>query len=126
MDRWILDESSLATPVDCAFARVSATSMQGRHDVVTAMDGEVSVSSARRSLRAIRDRSSARRRAGAARRGGLADDPIDVTANYSRGIPITAATLSARLVRPLASLRPQPRLADRGAARAPSHGERMR
>ena len=65
----------------------SATSMKGRHDVLTAMDGEVERFIRRRSPPATRrcDHRRGRRRRGGERVWLI--DPIDGTANYARGIP---------------------------------------
>ncbi|MEO8305839.1 MAG: inositol monophosphatase family protein [Betaproteobacteria bacterium] len=68
---------------------VSATSMKGRHDVVTAMDGEVE----RFIRKAIAARYPGDTIIGEEEGGGGAServwliDPIDGTANYARGIP---------------------------------------
>ena len=68
---------------------VSATSMKGRHDVVTAMDGEVE----RFIRKAIAARYPGDTIIGEEEGGGGANervwliDPIDGTANYARGIP---------------------------------------
>jgi myo-inositol-1(or 4)-monophosphatase len=66
----------------------SATSMKGRHDVVTAMDGEVE----RFVRRAIAARYPGDAIIGEEEGGGTGErvwliDPIDGTANYARGIP---------------------------------------
>ena len=66
----------------------SATSMKGRHDVVTAMDREVE----RFIRRAIADRYPGDAIIGEEEGGGGGErlwliDPIDGTANYARGIP---------------------------------------
>ena len=66
----------------------SATSMKGRHDVVTAMDGEVE----RLVRRAIAARYPGDAIIGEEEGGGAGErvwlvDPIDGTANYARGIP---------------------------------------
>jgi myo-inositol-1(or 4)-monophosphatase len=66
----------------------SAISMKGRHDVVTAMDGEVE----RYLRRAIAERYPGDAVFGEEEGGGAGErlwliDPIDGTANYARGIP---------------------------------------
>jgi len=66
----------------------SATSMKGRHDVVTAMDGEVErYIRAAIAVRYPQDAVIGEEDGGSAGRRLWLIDPIDGTANYARGVP---------------------------------------
>ena len=94
----------------------SATSMKGRHDVLTAMDGEVERFIRKAIAQRYPGRRDHRRGGGRARRRSRVwlIDPIDGTANYARGIPhycVSIGYLEHGVPTVARALRPQPRLA---------------